>query len=210
MSKINSWENITIAKFREIVSIAKDEELNEQEKDIKLIALINDMTEEEVWNTQINEISKLKENLQFLNEEPKAKDKKYKTYVINEMIYDVITDMNKFTYGQYMDFQTHYQEEDNIAKVLSVILVPKGHKYGDGYDLVELMQEIDESVNIIDAKSLCFFFVKSLQNLIKSTLDYLEKVAKGKTITTLNKEKREMIELKLREIKQLQSLITFL
>lgn len=210
MKKVNSWKDISIAKFREIVSIAKEEELSEQEKDIKLLAIVNGITEDDVWNTQISEMSQLKDNLKFLNEAPKAEDKKFSTYTINEKEYDIITDMNKFTYGQYIDFQTHYQDNDNISKVLSVILVPQGKKYGDGYDLVELMTEIDNNVNIIDAKSICFFFVKSLQNLIKSTLDYLEKVAKGKTITTLSKTKREKIELKLREIKQLQSLVTYL
>lgn len=210
MDKITSWHDISITKYKKLIDIVKDDETTEQEKDVAIIALVNNMTEEEVLDTYIADIAKLKQNILFLNEFPKPEDKKYKTFTINGKEYDVVVDMNAFTYAQYVDFQNYWTEDNNIGKVLSTILVPKGGKYGVGYDIVEFIQEIEDSVSIADGKSLCFFLLKSLQTLIKNSLKYLEKIAKGKKALTMSKEKQMEIAMELQKIKEMQSYLGYI
>ena len=48
------WNNLTIEDYQHIYGIIVDENLNDFDKEVKLVALVNELTEEEVDNLPID------------------------------------------------------------------------------------------------------------------------------------------------------------
>lgn len=74
-------------------------------------------------------------------------------------------DIKDLTTGQYIDYQTYMQDNEdfkNLAKVLSVFIVPKGKTYNEGYDVEDVIRELDEHLSIQIALGVCFFFGRSI------------------------------------------------
>ena len=97
-----------------------------------------------------------------------AKEPKIKTIGDYEVVVDY--HLSKFTVAQYIDFMAEINStEPDIAGLCATILIPKGHKYNDGYNLEEFIERIEQEVNIYDAESLVFFYlIKSLRLINKS------------------------------------------
>lgn len=207
MKKVNSWKDISIKQYRELIDVVNEEYENDYERDIKILSIIYNVDEDTIADNTVEDIIKLKSDLGFLNELPKTETHKYSTIKIKDNDYDVCTDMNKFTYAQFVDFQTYWKEDSNLSKVLSVILVPSGGKYNSGYDIVEFIKEIEENVDIVTANSVCFFFLRSLQSLMKTTLKSLEKEAKMMKRMETSKEKKKEIQNQITKINQMQSIL---
>ena len=67
-------------------------------------------------------------------EEIKKKLPVAKKYILGTFELIPCRDFRKVETGQYIDFQTYAPDLDNrLVEFLSVILVPKGHRYNDGY-----------------------------------------------------------------------------
>ena len=49
--------------------------------------------------------------------------------------------LGKITTAQYIDFQ-NYQKNNDEQKSFSVFIIPKGHKYNDGYDIEQVFNDI--------------------------------------------------------------------
>ena len=85
--------------------------------------------------------------------------------------------MKKLTAAQYIDYQTltaMKDQEKYLANILACFIVPKGCKYGDGYENDEIVAWIGENLSIVDGLNICFFFRKKYLNSIKLTLTSLE------------------------------------
>ena len=130
---IDKWSDVTLAQYLQIIDIANDEG-DEIEKDVRLISVLYGLDEKSIWDMAVEEVNKIKSSLTFISTPPKGGKKKYTTLNLGDEKYNVCTDLNKFSYAQYVDFQTYYKKENNIVEVLSVIVVPDGKKYGE-YDI---------------------------------------------------------------------------
>ena len=96
------------------------------------------------------------------------------------------------TAGQYIDFQTYTKagHEDHIVEILSVVLVPKGHRYGDGYEFADVQAAIRQHLCVSDALAVLAFFFVALKDLIGSSLTYSRTLAKR----LKGKAAKEMLE----------------
>ena len=99
------------------------------------------------------------ENLSFMQTQPKYSDIQ-KEYIINNHIYELKAEIPSITTAQYIDYQ-NYSKDGDITKLLSVWMIPKGHKYNDGYDMIEVIQDMGQML-LQDAMGICFFFPKQL------------------------------------------------
>ena len=82
---------------------------------------------------------------------------------------------------------------------LSVILVPKGHRYNDGYDIIEVQRAIREEMSVSDGVSLAGFFLTWCRKSIVDSLNYSKQEAMG----IKDKTRREEILKKIREQEEL-------
>ena len=175
--KKNKWADITLAEYARIMEIASDTDLSDAEKDVAVIALLAGVPEDDVWNLPLDEIKMLKIELFFLSSEfdyPKTLN--FKRIKIGDWDCEVLPDLNKMSYAQFVDYQTYIKELDfdgispkKKAEVLSVFFIPRGYKYNDGYDMLELQRAIRENVSILVYNSVWFFFLQKSRHLLDST-----------------------------------------
>lgn len=90
--------------------------------------------------------------------------------MINGTTYEVIKDLEKITYAQFVDFQQYAKKKD-IAGMCSCFLIPKGKKYNDAYN-VEKVKEDLLSADYYIVCDYCFFFRKLFGAFVNVFLTY--------------------------------------
>lgn len=201
--KYNNWNDISIKKFDEISNILSSmNNVNEDEAleiNINLLSALCDVSVEEIEDLPLTEFSKLLKQTEFLKKMPKVDIKD--NYVINGKKYVLLSNVQKMTTAQYIDYQTLVKNADkNVKELLSVFLIPKGKKYGE-YDLEEVISDIYNYFPITDARAVSFFFTLVLQSLTKATLISLERRTKKELKKAKTKEEKEKIEMLLETIR---------
>lgn len=189
--QINSWRNLPIGKYLKIAALDKDDSLEEIDKQVKIVAILNDMAEEDVLNLPINDFTKYSKVSLFLRQKPNEDHSKIAdTYKIGDFVLIPTQDISKITTAQYIDFQSFSKDaETNIVELLSCFLVPKGMKYNQGYEVADVQRAIRENLSVVDTLSLSAFFLTQLTGSIKDSIIF----SKSKAKRIKNKEKREEI-----------------
>lgn len=199
------WENISIDKYYDIKDILDDETDDDITKNVKLVAVMMDKDEQEVWDMDMAQAGDYISQLQFLN---KFELPKHPNMNIKLPGYDlkVIKDLTKITVAQYVDFQNFIKlpMREGMEKILSIFLIPDGYKYNDGYDIVDLQKVIRENLSFRVAEGLLGFFMEKYGKSLIHFLVYCRRQIKK----TKDKEMMESLEKKEKEIqKKLDSLI---
>lgn len=182
-----SWENITLEKFLEIQAIKELDPINITAQIIKI--LFNIEHPEELSYT---EFLKYSENLKFLSKEIKRVPFK-DTYQINNTTYRLENNVMLFMTQQVIDWRNYSKEDNNMHKLLSVIMVPDGHKYNDGYSIEKVQNDMLD-LDMPTVISLMDFFQKCWVEFIKVSRDYLTSQLKT---TEIPEEKKKEIEEKV-------------
>lgn len=201
---ITSYKDLTIKKYQEIRDILENDggELNIQ---ASIIACLCDMDVDSVYELNLTKYHELANNTAFLMNKPVIDGKVPSKIIINGKEYVLTTKVNKLTAGQYIDYQTLTampNQEKYLANILACFIVPKGCKYGEGYDTDELVNWITNNMSIQDAMNICFFFRKKYLKSIKLTLTYLElqmRMMKWKMKTEETKEKMKEVTKLLKQ-----------
>lgn len=184
--KYDSWDKITINKYKEIYEIA-NRDCTEAEKNVAVIASLCDVDENDIWNLTLPELSKLQDKLQWVHKPAFNKEGKFSSIRIGK--YDCVCDpsLKTMTMAQYVDFQNYWSQKqttDNMAYVVACFVIPKGYTYNEGYDMAEFINEINSNLSYKTAVEICFFIQGALQSSTKDTLislkSQLKKIAKKK------------------------------
>lgn len=196
-----SWSDITINDYKEILEIQNREYDSDLEKGIAVLSVLCEKSEDELYSIPITELNSLLSGISWMSEEFTFNKKWSSKHIkINDKKYDVICNINKFTVAQYADFQIYWDKRgdvNNMGKLLTVFIIPEGHKYNEGYDIVELANTLENWVSITDYNSICFFFLKVCALSIKESLFY----SNFQMMKMIRKEKDKE---KKKELKQLQ------
>lgn len=207
---IESYDKLSIGKYLKFREMLK-QEMPEEELQAELIALLNDMSINDVMGMSLVDYSKCVRKLEFLTVKPEQKDECPRHIVLGDTKYDVVRKIEELTVAQYIDYQTYMKIDDpdgKLAEILSIFIVPSGKKYAEDYDIAEVINDIREYLPVTVAFNLCFFFRKKQLGYIKRILIYLGlmmKIWKRKTVT--EKQKKMMIEAET-QMKMLQDFLT--
>ena len=210
----NSWNQITIADYKKIKEITEREFDSELEQGIAVLSVLCGVDEDEVYSLPISQLKGLLDGIAWMNE-PYTFDKHWKadTITINGEKYDIVADINKFTVAQYADFQIYWDKRDDVdymAKLLSVFIIPKGKTYNDGYDVVELIDILENNISINIWNSINFFFLKDLMRSIEASLYYSLWVTMKMIWKEKNKEKKkELKEMKKKLLTQIKTFTSY-
>lgn len=197
MKMIDNYRNLPVGKYLEICELAKDADIDPLTQQVKTIAILTGMTEEEVLDLPIMEYKSLAAKTKFLEKEYDGKLQVAKSYGLNGMELVPVKDISKINVAQYVDYQTFSQEGDKrIVETLSTLLIPKGKKYNEGYEITDVHNAIRENLSVADVLSLCAFFLTLWVKSIKDFQTYLEKEIQR----IPNKEVRENLMKKISEI----------
>lgn len=185
---IDNYNSLTIKKYLDIKEVL---EMNTEEidKQVSLIAILADMDEDDVYNLPLPEFQELNEKTAFLNELPQTRNYPKTKYKLGNLELETVLDMRDVTAGQYIDYQTFVKDTDKyLVELLSVFLVPKGKKYNDGYDILEVQNAIRENLSIVEAISMSAFFLMLCESLIKATVQ--SSIKKLKRMMRKEKDKK--------------------
>ena len=196
---INNYKDLTLEKYIELyeLDIHGMEEIDIQSN---IIAILSDMTVDDVLDLPIPQYKKLAQQTAFLTAQPQVKARKINKIYINGKEYNVLDKIEKMTTGQYIDYQTYLKKNDvkMLPYILSCLIIPSGEKYGDT-DTIEQIKQM----TVEEALTISNFFMNKSLTLIKGTLRYLEYMMKRK----MKKVKEETMKQQMTEaIQKLHSL----
>ena len=200
MDIIDSYNKLTLGKYMEIQEISRNESLEDIDKQVQILSILTGVAEEEILHLPIQDYKELVTKSDFLDPENINYHPVAKKYLLGKFELIPCRDFRKIETCQYIDFQTYAPDLDKyLVEFLSVILVPKGHRYNEGYDILEVQKAIRDEMSVSDGVSLAGFFLTWCRKSIKDSLNY----SKQEAMRIKDKTKREEILGKIREQERL-------
>lgn len=193
------WDNITIEKYYDLQDILNDETDDDITKNVKMVALITDKDESEVWNMDLTEAGEYISKLTFLNNFD-IPDNPNMVITLPGYQLKVMKDVTKISVAQYVDFQSFIKMplRESMEKILSIFLIPVDCKYNDCYDIIDLQKVIRENMSFRVAEGLLSFFIERYGRSLIHSLAYCKKQMKKNK----DKERMEKLEKTEKEIIQ--------
>ena len=195
---------ITIEKHKQIQRLLKENNVEDmQAVQAELLAIYADTDVDTIMSYPLTKYHKLLERFyndyftDFSHAEPKIKDK----YTAGDMVLVPMLDFTQITVAQMMDFSVLSTDPvENIEKLLAIFLIPKGKKYNDGYDLMEVQKAILK-MSFNELSPLLAFFLKWFQGCRNHIqISCLEEVRKQtKLIQKIQKKKMKQIRKQKRK-----------
>ena len=153
------WSDI---KYRTLLDIR--EAANIEDENERVYAIMEAVFGEDVLDLPLKDFNEKCKELQFLQKEI-PNDLHVKDIKVNGREYYFDGLLGKITTAQYIDFQ-NYQKNEDEHKAFSVFIIPKGHKYNDGYDMEQVFNDIlDVPVPVLFSAS--FFFIRQFELFIR-------------------------------------------
>lgn len=194
---IDNYNNLPIGMYLKIRK-AVEGDGEDIDKQVKVVAFLSGKTEDEVLHLPISEYTALARKADFLAGEAIDQPVR-KEYNVAGWTLIPTTDYRKMETGQYIDFQAFLPDLDTyLVEFLSTMLVPKGKRYCEGYDVADVQKAIRDHMTMGDAIPLTAFFFKSLETSIADMLNYSESMAKG----IRDKERRQEMLTKISKVKE--------
>lgn len=177
----NGWDEITLENADCISNVIKDDKLSTTERNIKLLSLMSDKTENELWKLTPQQLAerliesgdlfeKIAErvvlNYDWIN--TLIKLTKWTTKIelkIGDEKFNLETDASNIPFLQYQAFST--TDKNDLAGVLATILVPEGKQFAsvdNGYDFEKLKQYLYKNTTVQQANDIIGFFLLRLLN----------------------------------------------
>ena len=171
---IDSWDKMPVGLLKDVHRITSDENLSEDDKSLQAAAILARMPYDTLLNLPLDEAQELVARTAFLYEKPEKK-KIRKTYTLNGRTYIPLMSMEDMTTAQFIDFNSLINDlDERLPEILSIFLVPKGHKYNDGYDKNTVVKDITERLMVTEALGMASFFINGYKKYVMRTLLYSE------------------------------------
>lgn len=200
---IERYEDLPLGVYNKISDLVNAEGKEDLEIQVGIISLLSGKSEEEILGMSLEEYSDMAKKTLFLKEPNKAVPKIRKNYRVGDFILCPVDDYQRLTAGQYIDFQHYTQAEGlDFVGLLSVLLVPKGCKYNEGYDMVDVRNAIADTMSVPDAMALTAFFFKKFVRLIKDSL-----TSSKREVRRMKGARRKEMEMRIASAESLMRLI---
>ena len=192
-----NWNDISIKQYNDIKNLYLDTELSDEDR---LILQINILFGVDALKLKTSELHKYINEMKFLGSKiPKMKIKK--EYKLGGNVYTLKKELKDVTVAQWIDWQNFLKDgsdTDNYANLLSVFFFPKGEtEYGDGYDIEQVRQDINNHLSIAEAMSIASFFLLYRKMSLLLFLIYTKKQILK---TPLTKEQKKKMKKEFRKL----------
>lgn len=170
--KLN-WYNVNLNQFKKL-----QEALTIEDETERMISMAEILLGDKVTELPIKDFNEQVKQLDFLKEEvpnvvpPQKLEINGRKYYMDCLLGNIST-------AQYIDF-TNHSNTGEVDKMLSVFVIPEGHKYNDGYDMLQVIGDIcDLPIPIVN--SAAFFFARQFNKFITIFQSYsIRKIKKAK------------------------------
>ena len=180
-----NWYNVTLNQFTKL-----QEALSIEDEEERVIVIAEIILGTDVIFLPLKDFKEQVKRLDFLKEEipnpipPKSFEICGRKYFTDCLLGNIST-------AQYIDFINHSQTND-MAKILSVFIIPEGHKYNDGYDMLQVISDIND-LPIPIVNSIAFFFERQLNKFMEIFQSY--SIKRIKKMNLPKKERNNMIKV---------------
>lgn len=174
---IDNYKDLPIGDYLELCKVCAMPDVDELDKQVQVLAILSGCTQEEIGRLPIAEYTARVAKADFLQRECEVKGARMaKEYRVGEWVLVPTIKGRDLTASQYIDFQTYNKQgEDKVVEMLSCFLVPKGKRYAEGYDVVELQDAIRREMSVYDVLSVMAFFLALLRKSIAGIRLFLDK-----------------------------------
>lgn len=202
-----SWDNISIDKYYQIKDILDAEGDDDITKNVRLVALMLDKDESEVWDMELSKVGEYIDRLRFLNKFDIPDHPRMKINIPGYEL-EVMKDVTKINVAQYVDYQSFAQLplREGIDKILSIFLIPKGCSYNTGYDIVDLQKTIRENLSFRIGEGLLGFILREYGESLTHSLVYCRRMIRRTKDTAMMKDWKEKEEMIIQKLKDLTSI----
>lgn len=173
-SIINNYADLPVGLYMDIIAVDRSP-LGEFDKQVRIISILSGMAEADILALPVPEYKRIAAETEFLIH-PCQEGRMAKSYRLGDLVLVPTQDLTKITAAQYIDFQTLSQEgEEKTVELCSVFLIPKGHKYADGYDIADVQDAIRRHLSVQDVVTLAAFFLRKYAESIVSSLTFCKR-----------------------------------
>lgn len=186
---VKDWKDVNLGMWQRMNEITQRED--EIQRIVGFVALFNNMTEDDVLAMPLDEFKERMKELAWMNTPPEIEQPK-EEYTINGKQYVLTMNFHKLTTAQYIDFQSYTKSED-YSQMLSVFLIPKGKKYGEGYDVFEVQQDLKQ-MPVGEVLGLMGFFIVLYRSWSAALLKYSSRMLRKAAKREKSKELMETVK----------------
>ena len=197
MDIIDNYRDLPLGKYVEILRVSKDKALDDLDRQVRIISILSSIPEKDILSLPIDDYKQMVAKSRFI-EQPSPEQHTYlaKSYKVGPFDLVPVTNVAKVTTAQYIDF-VEFQKADvdlYIVEIMSTLMVPRGKKYAQDYELSEVQDAIRRDLSTADMLTLYAFFLVSLSASASGILSSSKRLAKG----IKDKEKREAVMRRIR------------
>lgn len=197
---MKTWSDITLQQYYQI------KELLTNEDEYTVLNILDVLYDIDSASLPISSLSKYNNALDFLKDEIPVVNIK-KKYNINGHTYESNCELTKVSTAQFIDYQNYLKEkEPKYEKLISVLFIPEGHSYNDGYNIKEVQDDILH-MSMVDVQSIAFFIKKQFQLLLSLFQFYLTQSIQKMNLTKDQKTKL-LDQLGALQLSNLESFLT--
>ena len=210
--KYNSPGDLPLVKYLKTLEIFNDTSLSDLDKNVEILAIYADTTVDSILKLRPEEVgAHMAEMSEAISSYKPSNSKRPKKIKINDQVYTINYNISKLNMAQYIDFQQIIVKKnylENLPALLSIFIIPKGHKYNDDYDILELRNILENNMTLDEALSIVFFSKMKSTSLIKTKLLYYKAMLKTMRWTTRDKQTKEMLRMAENQLSTLESNLT--
>lgn len=210
--KYNSPGELPLSKYLKTLEIFNDKYMSDLDKNIEILAIYTDTTVDDILKLRPEVVgTHLADMSNVISSYKPSNSKHPKSIKINDNVYTVNYNISKLNMAQYIDFQQTIVNKnylENLPALLSIFIIPKGHKYNDDYDILELRNILENNMTLDEALSIVFFLKTKSISLIKLKLLYYKLMLKIMRWTTRDKQTKEMLRIAQNQLSMLESNLT--
>lgn len=174
-----TWNDINIWQYQQIVNISSKKELDEIDRRLSLVAILNNITETQADSLNKSEFIALEKELKFLDEDISYNTVKY--LKVNGKRYRAIYDVSKMPFARYIESKVFSEDLiNNLHKLAATMFMPQkrtwyGKWIDDKYDASKHEEYANDMLmaNFKDVYGSLVFFYHVYRNWIEISKDYL-------------------------------------
>jgi hypothetical protein len=175
------WEKISVWQYQQIYNAlnSKDKDATDLDLEVKLVGIVNNMTEMQIDSLAFDEYKKLSKTIAFLNEPINGKPVKF-IKVSNSKRYKIVYNVNKMPFARYIESKIFSEDlYGNLHKLAATMVVPQKRKFGIWFDQPYDASKHQEYSNdmleasFVDVYHSLVFFYQVYRNWIEVLQDYL-------------------------------------
>jgi hypothetical protein len=177
------WDKINVWQYQQIYNAinTKDKDATDLDLEVKLVGIVNNMTEMQIDSLPLNEYKELSKTIAFLNEPIEGTPKKH-IRISNSKRYKINYDVSKMPFARYIESKVFSEDlYGNLHKLAATMVIPQKRKFGiwfdEKYDASKHQEYSDDMLNakFVDVYHSLVFFYQVYRNWIEVSKGYLVK-----------------------------------